>query len=137
MKCTNCGGECRIAPEQVGLDKRNMPVYHRYAYCDKCMIKWDVDVIEGAKKSGDAKPKKYVTKLCIIACVLCGVVWIIPMPVMLAYLLAIATVILSIVDLSISPKESASIWDVIVLIAGIIQCIYLSGVENYARIVFK
>lgn len=45
MKCYKCGNELRIVPEQVGVDERSVPVYHRIGYCDNCMIKTDIDLL--------------------------------------------------------------------------------------------
>ena len=27
-----------------GIDERNLPVIHRFGYCDNCRIKWDLDL---------------------------------------------------------------------------------------------
>ena len=43
IKCQKCGKDCRIGTEQVGFDSRNLPVIHRFSYCDDCMIKTDLD----------------------------------------------------------------------------------------------
>ena len=44
MYCTKCGKPLRIGTEQVGVDQRNLPVFHRFGYCDCCRIKWDIDI---------------------------------------------------------------------------------------------
>lgn len=44
IKCNSCGRDCRIGTEQVGIDDRGIPVYHRFAYCDSCMMKYDLDI---------------------------------------------------------------------------------------------
>lgn len=44
IKCNSCGRDCRIGIEQVGMDDRGIPVYHRFSYCDSCMIKFDLDI---------------------------------------------------------------------------------------------
>ena len=44
MNCKKCGKEMRIGSEQVGIDERQLPVIHRFAYCDNCMEKTDLDV---------------------------------------------------------------------------------------------
>lgn len=43
MKCERCGNELRIGNEQVGFDFRQLPLFHRFGYCDNCRIKWDLD----------------------------------------------------------------------------------------------
>lgn len=60
MNCTKCGKEMRIAPEQVTVDEKGLPVYHRMGYCDACMIKMDIDIVENKQKMADqlAKPTK-------------------------------------------------------------------------------
>ena len=45
MRCTNCNGELRIGTEQVGVDNNRLPLFHRFGYCDKCRMKYDIDVI--------------------------------------------------------------------------------------------
>lgn len=44
MKCNKCNRECRIGTEQVGIDERNLPIIHRFSYCDFCKIKEDLDL---------------------------------------------------------------------------------------------
>ncbi|MDE7436662.1 MAG: hypothetical protein K2N01_12705 [Lachnospiraceae bacterium] len=44
IKCNSCGRDCRIGTEQVGIDNREIPVYHRFACCDNCMVKYDLDI---------------------------------------------------------------------------------------------
>ena len=44
MYCEKCGRPLRIGTEQVGIDERNLPVIHRFGYCDNCRIKWDLDL---------------------------------------------------------------------------------------------
>ena len=44
MNCPKCNNELRISSEQVGVDEVGLPVYHRFAYCDTCMTKQDIDV---------------------------------------------------------------------------------------------
>ena len=43
-KCTKCNGDLRFGSEQVGFDKNNVPIFHRFGYCDTCMYKYDLDV---------------------------------------------------------------------------------------------
>lgn len=43
MKCNKCGKEMRIGTEQVGVDTRNLPIIHRFSYCDDCREKTDLD----------------------------------------------------------------------------------------------
>lgn len=62
MNCRRCGREMRIGTEQVGIDNRNLPIIHRFAYCDTCMEKTDLDI--------NHKNQKKESTLSIVACVL-------------------------------------------------------------------
>lgn len=46
MNCYKCGKEMRVVPEQVATDEKGLPVYHRIGYCDSCMSKFDIDILE-------------------------------------------------------------------------------------------
>lgn len=46
MNCYKCGKEMRVVPEQVATDEKGLPVYHRIGYCDACMSKFDIDIVE-------------------------------------------------------------------------------------------
>ncbi len=48
--CPLCNGKLRIDMEQVGVDSYGLPVYHRFAYCDNCMRKKDIEADENAKQ---------------------------------------------------------------------------------------
>ncbi len=56
MNCPKCNGELRIGAEQVGLDKDNLPIFHRFAYCDVCRLKKDLDLQE--EKKPEPEPAK-------------------------------------------------------------------------------
>ncbi len=45
MVCSNCKDELRIGTEQVGVATDGLPIFHRFGYCDKCMLKHDIDVM--------------------------------------------------------------------------------------------
>lgn len=64
MKCKKCGKEMRIGTEQVGIDNRNLPIIHRFAYCDDCREKTDLDTNNANSKQGK------VSALSIIALVI-------------------------------------------------------------------
>lgn len=49
MNCYKCGKEMRVVPEQVATDEKGLPVYHRIGYCDSCMSKFDIDILEQQK----------------------------------------------------------------------------------------
>lgn len=51
IKCNSCGRECRIGTEQIGMDDRGIPVYHRFAYCDSCRLKYDLDIVSAGQFS--------------------------------------------------------------------------------------
>lgn len=44
IKCQKCGKPMRIGSEQVGTDSSNLPIIHRFSYCDTCRIKNDLDI---------------------------------------------------------------------------------------------
>lgn len=44
MICLNCQNEMRIGTEQVATGQDGLPIFHRFGYCDKCMIKQDIDL---------------------------------------------------------------------------------------------
>ena len=44
MVCLKCQGEMRIGTEQVATGQDGLPIFHRFGYCDKCMIKQDIDL---------------------------------------------------------------------------------------------
>lgn len=43
MYCNKCGNELKVIPEQVGVDSGSAPVFHRFAYCNFCKTKIDLD----------------------------------------------------------------------------------------------
>ena len=44
MNCPICNRPLRIVPEQVGVDGKGLPEYHRIAYCDYCKKRGDLDI---------------------------------------------------------------------------------------------
>lgn len=60
MNCYKCGKEMRVVPEQVATDEKGLPVYHRIGYCDACMSKFDIDILEQQKKSDSSEQSKAV-----------------------------------------------------------------------------
>lgn len=44
MRCPTCNGEYRYGTKQVGVDGDGVPIYHRFAYCDYCRKKRDLDI---------------------------------------------------------------------------------------------
>lgn len=57
MNCPICNGEMRIATEQVGVDSNNLPVFHRFAYCDVCRRKKDIDLSQNINNTNDTTDK--------------------------------------------------------------------------------
>lgn len=69
MNCKRCGKEMRIGTEQVGIDNRNLPVIHRFAYCDTCREKTDLDIFKtNDTKANDTTGK--ISALSIVALVI-------------------------------------------------------------------
>lgn len=72
MNCYKCGKEMRVVPEQVATDEKGLPVYHRIGYCDSCMSKFDIDIIEQNQKhtnQQNAPQKKKQSTLSILSVV--------------------------------------------------------------------
>ena len=60
-KCPKCGLPFRYGTEQVGVDNNNIPIYHRFGYCDTCMSKYDINILSNknyAKEEVVVKKKK-------------------------------------------------------------------------------
>lgn len=68
MKCGKCGYELRIGVEQVGIDGNNLPVYHRFAYCNACRIKFDLDINNQPQKKKDSKLSIWAAVLGLFGC---------------------------------------------------------------------
>lgn len=45
MKCNKCQNELRVVPEEIGKDANGAPIFHSIGYCDTCMTKTDLTVI--------------------------------------------------------------------------------------------
>ncbi len=121
MFCTKCGREIRIAPGQVGVDKNNMPIYHRFGYCDTCKLKWDLDATKGEYK--DVTKKQHSTLSCV-ACVLTGIAVLMIMSYVdllgiLGIVLAFVGMILGLIDLCMWNKKKKHIgsWFALVVFA--------------------
>lgn len=93
MKCTKCGNEMREGQEQVGKDNFSNPIYHKFVYCDKCMIKFDLDVINSDQRN--AKKES-----------VCGIIGLISSFIFCNILFPIAGFILSIIGLCNKTKKS-------------------------------
>lgn len=118
MNCPKCSRELRIAPEQVGHDANNMPVYHRFGYCDTCMTKTDLDVVQTQVQQPSQVPAKEEKKhsgLSTAACI-CSIFGC-TMPI---------AVILAIVDLCINDKSKKHMGSWFALIFSVI-CIIVLG----------
>lgn len=61
-KCPNCNSNFRYGTEQIGTDSNNIPLYHRFGYCDNCKSKYDIDVLQSkTNKTISRKPTEYST----------------------------------------------------------------------------
>lgn len=59
-KCPQCGKDFRYGTEQVGVDSNNVPIFHRFGYCDNCIGKYDIDVLNSKEyKNKKAGKKKF------------------------------------------------------------------------------
>lgn len=125
MNCYKCGKEMRVVPEQVATDEKGLPVYHRIGYCDACMSKFDIDILEQQKnqtvQSNQKPPKKKQSTLSTLAAVFSVLTFTVPF-----------AIILAIIDIATGDKKNklhtgswfAIIWCVLVIVA------YASGVGN-------
>lgn len=93
MKCTQCQNEMRIAPEIVGTDSSGTPIYHRFAYCDNCKIKIDLDM---AQNNQSGKKKESV----------CGIIGMICSFIFCFILFPIVGFILSLIGVCSKKKKS-------------------------------
>lgn len=107
--CTKCNGELRIAPEHVGVDSSNMPVYHRFGYCDRCMAKWDLDIL-----ISQTTQKKKDSVLSIVAAVFS-----------LFTITFFIGIIIGLIDLGINDKNKRHLGSWFAVIWGIIAGIVL------------
>jgi hypothetical protein len=117
MNCYKCGKEMRVVPEQVATDEKGLPVYHRIGYCDSCMSKFDIDILEKQKnqtvQNNQKPPKKKQSTLSTLAAVFSILAFTIPV-----------AVILAIIDIATGDKKNklhtgswfAIIWCVLAVI---------------------
>lgn len=113
-KCPKCGSNLRYRIEQVGVDIQNTPVCNKWGYCDKCMSKYNLDVLEKREYVYSAKEEKKNSKLSIWAIVLS-----------MFGITAFVSLILSVIDLLIwNPKEKHH-WSLIAIIISVLSLIFL------------
>lgn len=117
MNCYKCGKEMRVVPEQVSTDEKGLPVYHRIGYCDACMSKFDIDILEQQKnqtvQNNQKPPKKKQSTLSTLAAVFSILTFTLPV-----------AVILAIIDIATGDKKNklhtgswfAVIWCVLAII---------------------
>lgn len=120
MKCNKCKQEMRIGTEQVGVDECGLPLFHRHAYCDNCMIKIDLDIL---RKTGDSV-------LSIIACVFSGVAFIMPLPVIVSVPMFFIGFILALIDLGINEKTKRHLGSNVAIILSILGFIVF-GIKTF------
>ena len=125
MNCYKCGKEMRVVPEQVATDEKGLPVYHRIGYCDACMSKFDIDILEQQKNQtvqNNQKPSnKKQSTLSTLAAVFSILTFTVPV-----------AIILAIIDIATGDKKNklhtgswfAIIWCVLVIV------VYASGAGN-------
>lgn len=117
MNCYKCGKEMRVVPEQVATDEKGLPIYHRIGYCDSCMSKFDIDILEQQKnqtvQNNQKPPKKKQSTLSTLAAVFSILTFTLPV-----------AVILAIIDIATGDKKNklhtgswfAIIWCVLAII---------------------
>ncbi|MEF9945411.1 MAG: hypothetical protein RR869_00230 [Lachnospiraceae bacterium] len=57
MKCSKCGQEMREKDIIMGENKYGDPIYNRYAFCDRCKIKKNIEKTLSSGASVDIIPK--------------------------------------------------------------------------------
>lgn len=119
MKCYKCGSEMRVVPEQVATDEKGLPVYHRIGYCDSCMAKFDIDIVEQQNKK---KKKQSILSILSVVFTLLGLT--IPVAIILA--------IIDIVKGDKNNKNHSGSWFSIIFSVIVILVYFLGGqnVEN-------
>ena len=122
MKCYKCGSEMRVVPEQVATDEKGLPVYHRIGYCDSCMAKFDIDIVEQQNKK---KKKQSILSILSVVFTLLGLT--IPVAIILA--------IIDIVKGDKNNKNHSGSWFSIIFSVIVILVYFLGGqnVENQNR----
>ena len=119
MKCYKCGSEMRVVSEQVATDEKGLPVYHRIGYCDSCMAKFDIDIVEQQNKK---KKKQSILSILSVVFTLLGLT--IPVAIILA--------IIDIVKGDKNNKNHSGSWFSIIFSVIVILVYFLGGqnVEN-------
>jgi len=119
MKCYKCGSEMKVVPEQVATDEKGLPVYHRIGYCDSCMAKFDIDIVEQQNKK---KKKQSILSILSVVFTLLGLT--IPVAIILA--------IIDIVKGDKNNKNHSGSWFSIIFSVIVILVYFLGGqnVEN-------
>ena len=124
MKCVNCGNELRFGTEQVGVESNGVPVYHRFAYCDTCKIKQDMDI---KQQNQNRQPVNNVKKkdsvMSIVACVMSGVACLLPLPALISFPLILAGLIVGLIDLCKNNKSERHIGSWFAMIFGVLALI--------------
>ena len=100
MKCTKCNSDLRIGTEQVDVDNNNVPVFHRFAYCDECKMKWDIDV------DNEKRPNSLLS---CIAFPLSIVGFIFPIFMNIGDILVFVGLVISLIDILKNDKKSKHI----------------------------
>ena len=122
MNCYKCGKEMRVVPEQVATDEKGLPVYHRIGYCDSCMSKFDIDIIEQNQKhtnQQNAPQKKKQSTLSILSVVFTLLGLTIPVAIIIA--------IIGIVKGDKNNKNHSGSWFSIIFSAIVILVYFLGG----------
>ena len=114
MNCYKCGKEMRVVPEQVATDEKGLPVYHRIGYCDACMSKFDIDIVE---KQNQKKKKQSTLSILSVVFTLIGLT--IPVAIILA--------IIDIVKGDKNNKNHSGSWFSIIFSVIVIFVYFLGG----------
>lgn len=153
VKCKECGQEVSDMAEacpHCGYPLTEMTYYHqppqvsKIGYLDNSCIeesKHERKAREKAEKKAEKKAKAKHMKdssLSIAACALAGIVFILPLPMLISYPLAILTLVLGLVDLGCGNKEERHVGSgfaiVIALILIVMNIDYLLKLQALLKI---
>ena len=98
-------------------------MYHRFAYCDTCKIKEDMDAKKQNQRPQVNNVKKKDSVMSIVACVMAGVSCLLPPPAIISFPLILAGLIVGLIDLCKYTKNERHIGSWFAMIFGVLALI--------------
>lgn len=116
MKCEKCGNKMKSVSKKT-VDENGKVVYRDFPVCEKCNIEVEIDtqIIKN-----DNIEKKKESSLSVIAAILAGVSFLIPMVMFLSYSLSLAGLIVGLIDIGVNKDKTrhlGSIFAIIIFVA--------------------